>query len=155
MLHSRPSSSRIIYIDFDGHTAVNSAWSVNNTGTVVTPPYSIDSHPAFSEVNDELANIVAIWRSVADDFAAFDVDVTTEYPGSEAAIGNPGGTVSGAGMRVAIGGSSYDWYGAGAGGIAYTGSFGNSLYAPAYVFPAQLGNGGPKFVADAISHEGQ
>jgi hypothetical protein len=149
LLHSRPSSSRTIYLDFNGHEAVDTAW--NDSGIVVTPPYSIDSDPAFS--NAELTNIVAIWRAVAEDFAAFDVDVTTEYPGSEIAIGNPGGT--GPGMRVAIGGSSLDWYGAPAGGVAYVGAFGSSFYAPAYVFPAQLGNGGPKFVAEAISHEGK
>ena len=44
-------------------------------------------------------------------------------------------------------------YGSGAGGVAYVGTFGNAYYAPAYVFPAQLGNGNPKYVAEAISHE--
>jgi hypothetical protein len=94
----------------------------------------------------------SIWRAVAEDFAPFDVDVTTEYPGSEQLIEKSDGT--GHGIRVAIGGSSYDWYGAGAGGVAYVGSFGSSYYGPTFVFPAQLGNGSPKYVAEAISHEG-
>ena len=95
----------------------------------------------------------SIWRAVAEDFAPFDVDVTTEYPGSEDLIGKTDGT--GPGIRVAIGGSSYDWFGAGAGGVAYVGGFANSYYSPAYVFPAQLGNGVAKNVAEAVSHEGK
>ena len=33
------------------------------------------------------------------------------------------------------------------------GVFGDPYRAPAYVFPANLGNGNPKYVAEAISHE--
>jgi hypothetical protein len=46
-------------------------------------------------------------------------------------------------------------YGLGAGGVAYLDWFGDSYYSPAYIFPAQLGNGRPKVTADAISHEGR
>jgi hypothetical protein len=48
-----------------------------------------------------------------------------------------------------------DWYGGGAGGVAYVGVFGNSYYSPCYVFTAQLGNGHPKYVAEVVSHEGE
>lgn len=49
-------------------------------------------------------------------------------------------------------------YGAGAGGVAYVGVWGNTYngghyYQPAYVFTQQLGNGAPKYTAEAISHE--
>ena len=112
-LHSRPGSSNIIYLDFDGHEAWNSAWFPN--GMIKTPPYSVDEDPGFSE--KELRYIISIWRSVSEDYSPFDVDVTTEYPGSEALLGNRDG--SGRGIRVAVGGSSYSWYGEGAGGVAY------------------------------------
>ena len=79
----------------------------------MTPPYDTDGNNA-SFSTTELANIVAIWRSVAEDYAAFDVDVTTEEPLDQTKIG----------ARAAIGGSSYDWYGAGAGGVAYVVSWG-------------------------------
>jgi hypothetical protein len=54
---------------------------------------------------DELADIVAIWRAVAEDFAAFDVDITTEDPGAD--------TLATSGTRVAIGGAYQDceWLG--------------------------------------------
>lgn len=48
----------------------------------------------------ELADIVAIWRSVAEDFAPFDVDITTEDPGDVVMAANS--------TRVAIGGSYND-----------------------------------------------
>jgi hypothetical protein len=46
-------------------------------------------------------------------------------------------------------------YGQQAGGVAYLGVAGmtSKYYQPALVFPAQLGNGAPKFVAEAASHE--
>jgi hypothetical protein len=42
-------------------------------------------------------------------------------------------------------------YGAGAGGVAYVNVWGasNHFYQPAYVFPAQLGNGAPKYTVSA------
>ena len=46
-----------------------------------------------------------------------------------------------------------DWYGTSVGGIAYRDCFGSSTYAPVFVFPAQLANGSPKCVGEAISHE--
>jgi hypothetical protein len=35
------------------------------------------------------------------------------------------------------------------------GAFGWSYFSPAFVFPDQLANGWPKFVAESISHEGE
>ena len=47
---------------------------------------------------DELADILAVWRAVTEDYAAFDVDVTTEDPGNDYIANN--------GMRAVIGGDS-------------------------------------------------
>ena len=79
---SRPSATRKIFLDFDGHSTTGSAWS---SGTVTTPAYDTDGNPSsFSAA--EKANMVAIWRAVAEDFAAFDVDITTEDPGGWAPV---------------------------------------------------------------------
>lgn len=48
----------------------------------------------------ELLDIFAIWRYVSEDYSPFDVDVTTEDPGTT--------VLTGSGVRVVIGGSSYD-----------------------------------------------
>ena len=67
--------------------------------------------------------------------------------------GNTGGGDTQWGIRVVIGGSSTDWYGAGAGGVAYIGSFIWSTDTPTFVFEEKLFNGYEKYTAEAISHE--
>jgi hypothetical protein len=86
---------------------------------------------------------------VAEDFAAWDVDVTTEETDD---LGNPL-VLTNIGARAVIGGKSSDWFGSGAGGVAYVNSFGRAYYEPAFVFPGDLGNGYPKYVWEATSHE--
>lgn len=63
-----------------------------------------------------------------------------------------GAPLSGRGVRVAVGGSSFDIVGDSLGGLAYPGSWGDAAYDPALVFPQQLGDV-TKSVAEAISHE--
>ncbi len=153
ILHSKPGATKKIYLDFKGHTTTGTYWNSNYAAgaDIVTPSYDIDGNPAaFS--SQELANIQVVWQSVTEDFAPFDVDVTTEDPGVEA-LRKADANDQNYGIRVCIGGSSLDWYGASAGGVAYLNSFDWDSDTPAFVFPAQLGSGNPKFVAEACSHE--
>lgn len=153
LLHSRPGASRIVYLDFNGHTTSGTIWNNNFTGgaNFTTPPYDIDGNTgSFSAT--ELARIQGIWKRVAEDFMPYDVDVTTEDPGVEA-LRKSTSTDPIYGVRVCIGGSSYSWYGAGAGGVAYVGSFNWNSDSPCFVFTAQLGTGNEKYTAEAASHE--
>lgn len=154
LLHSNPGASKVIYLDFDGHTTTGTTWNTNFTGgaDIVTPPFSNDStvSTAFSTI--ELQNIVSIWQRVAEDFAPFDVDVTTQDPGVEALRKSTTSDTQ-FGVRVCIGGSSYTWYGAGAGGVAYLNSFTWNSDTPCFVFTDQLGSGNAKYTAEAASHE--
>lgn len=85
-LHTRPTSSNILYLDFDGHTwSAGTWWDGYYAGTVgaldgrVSPGYDRDGDPTtFTE--GERSEIIQVWESVAEDFAVFDVDVTTEKP---------------------------------------------------------------------------
>jgi hypothetical protein len=144
LLHSRASATAKLYLDFDGHFEANWGRFANLT----TPPYNADGDPAtFSD--SELANIESIWARVAEDFAPFHIDVTTELPTSFA---------NRVAQRIAIGGSSLDWYdptgGDRVGGYAYISAFTGGTPNVAYVFPAQLGGGNAtKNIADASSHE--
>ena len=149
VLHSKPGTSRVLYLDFNGHTTSGTSWKSGATFT--SPAYDTDGNPAgFSDT--ELANIQEIWKRVSEDFAPWDVDVTTEEPPLES-LRKTTSSDTAYGVRMVIGGSSYDWYGAGAGGVAYLNSFSWNSDTPAFVFPAQLGNGFPKYVAEAVSHE--
>jgi len=150
-LHSSPTATKTIYLDFNGHATTRTAWN-NQTGnlTITTPAFSADADAsAFSDA--ELERIQYIWQRVAEDFAPFDVDVTTEDLGEDALI-NSGGTDREWGVRAAVGGSYGDWYKFAAGGIAYINVVGLSAYGPAFVFSKNLGNG-EKNTAEAISHE--
>lgn len=147
-LHSRPGASKVLLLDFTGHITTGTSWNAGFGSELVTPPYDTDGNrAAFSDA--EKRAIISIWRAVAEDFAAFDLDVTTEETD---AAGAPI-SLSGRGARAAIGGSSWDWLQASAGGIAYVGVFGNDYYGPAFVFSDQLGGGHSKYVWEAISHE--
>ena len=67
-------STRTIYLDFDGATYSGTRWK--NGAEIVSPAYSIDADPTtFSEI--ERAQIYLAWQTVAEDYAPFDVNVTT------------------------------------------------------------------------------
>lgn len=147
-LHSKPGAKKTIYLDFNGGTLSGTAWA--SSTAAIAPAYTIDADPAFSDT--ELANIQAIWRQVAEDYAPFDVDVTTEAPVPSAITRTDDaddiyGTVA---LITTI--NVYPT--CGCGGIAYVGVFNltTDAYKPALVFHDNLANGN-KYIAEAISHE--
>ncbi|MDF1704973.1 MAG: S-layer homology domain-containing protein [Aeromicrobium sp.] len=83
-LNSLPGSTRTIYLDFTGHMLTNTVWNqmqgIPNGRTV--PPFSLDGSAAFS--NTELEFIQNVWVAVSEDYAPFDVNVTTQDPGQAA-----------------------------------------------------------------------
>ncbi|PPD33554.1 MAG: PKD domain-containing protein [Methylomonas sp.] len=153
-LHSKPGSNRVIYLDFNGHVATNSAW---NTGTLTAQAYDIDGNPAAFSAT-ELNNIKQIWQRVAEDYAPFDVDVTTQEP-PLAALQRTSSTDIQYGTRAVITRSMPQLCNQSCGGVAYVNVFSYysstspDRYQPAWVFFDKLGNGNPKFVAEAVSHE--
>ena len=145
-LNSKPDSNRVIYLDFDGHTITGTAWNSNYGSTIVARPYSIDSNiNSFS--NAELDRIQNVWLRVAEDFAPFDVNVTTQDPGAAAIIRSSSSDTR-YGTRVVI--TEDTFANCGCGGFAYVGVFDNtgSFYKPAFVF-----NNSEIGVAEATTHE--
>ena len=81
LLSSRPSASKTIYSYFNGHHSVNNQWGHD----IVFPAFNRDGNPnAFS--NSELLEIQQVFQNVAEDFAPFDVNVTTQEPDVSALI---------------------------------------------------------------------
>ena len=153
-LHSKPGSNRLIYLDFNGHAAVNTAWYA---GSLNAQAYDTDGNPAaFSDA--ELSNIKQIWQRVSEDYAPFDVDVTTQEP-TAAALQRTSSTDLQYGTRAVITRSMPELCGQACGGVAYVGVYSNysastpDYYQPAWVFFDKLGGGYPKYVAEAASHE--
>ena len=153
-LHSKPDSSRVIYLDFNGHVATNTAWY---GGTLTAQAYDTDGNPStFSDA--ELNNIREIWQRVAEDYAPFDVDVTTQEPTVDA-IQRTNSSDTHYGTRALITRSMPQLCNQSCGGIAYVNVFSYysstnpDRYQPAWIFFDKLGNGYPKYVAEAVSHE--
>jgi len=151
-LHSNPGAKHTIYLDFDGHTTSGTIWNSFYAGgnSINSPAFNFEGTSS-TFTNNELSRIQWIWARVAEDFLPFNVNVTTQDPGVAALSKTTNDTEWG--VRVVIGGSSSDWYGAAVGGVAFVGSFNMNNDTPVFVFPAQLGNGHEKYVAGVVSHE--
>ncbi len=151
LLHSKPDATKTIYLDFDGFTATGTPWNSNyNTDTITSPPYDpAGDGAAFSDW--ELERIQEIWHRVAEDFAPFDINVTTEDPGEDALV-NTGGSDSEWGIRIVI--TVDNFASCGCGGFAFINSFNwgygsvGATDTPAYVF-----NVGAAPAALAVTHE--
>ena len=151
LLHSRPGAKRTIYLNFKGATLTGTAWN-SAGGSITAPPYDIDGVPGtFSTA--ELQRIQYIWQRVAEDYAAFDVNVTTEAITLDR-IARSGSTDDTFGTTVLIT-TRAGVYSCSCGGVAYLGVFDDTseFYKPALVFYDALGSGNEKYVAEAISHE--
>lgn len=152
-LHSSPGSSRTVYLDFDGHTATGTGW--NSGAQVVSPAYDTDGNAAtFSGAERDV--VQSVWQRVAEDFAPFDLDVTTEDPGTER-ITRSGTSDTVYGTRLVVADAAGPGPSScGCGGVAYVDVFddpdNHSYYQPAFVFTAGVGSG-PKGIAEAASHE--
>ncbi len=153
MLHSNPGALRVIYLDFDGNTTTDPAWTAYSRGAAIITPAFNSEGDSSSFSDNELARIQYIWQRVAEDYIPFDVDVTTQDPGLDAIIGRSDGRY---GMHVVIGGDSRWYQGSVYGGLAIIGSFGSTSDKPCFVFSDNLGtitHGNEKYGAEAISHE--
>lgn len=124
-LHSKPGSTRVLYLNFIGQG--------------IYPAFDTDKLPGtFS--NAERLIVQKVLLRVAEDFAAFDVDITTEP--AAAAPGKIGATILITPQASSIG------------GYAYFNTF--TTFAPsaatAFCYPNNLLNA-EKPIADCISHE--
>lgn len=124
-LESRPASTRVLYLNFKGLGAKPAFDLDKNVGTFSTA---------------ELTMIQKIWARVKEDFAPFDVNVTTLPPAT---------TAGKIGTSILITNQVET-----AGGYAYLNSFGtiNLTNPPAFCFQNNLANS-EKPIAECISHE--
>ncbi|MCC2616161.1 fibronectin type III domain-containing protein [Aestuariibacter halophilus] len=146
-LHSNPGSSNTIFLDFNGGLISQRAWG--GGASYDAEPYDLDGNP-FDFNATERARIHEIWTRIADDFAAFDVNVTTEAPSS---FGPNTGWLLFTKDTDANGNAMPSQ---GAGGVAYVGVWGRSnytYYQPALVYYNRLGSGASTYMAEAGSHE--
>ena len=149
-LHSKPGATQVMYLDFDGQTITNTDW--NNWQGIEkweAQAFDSDGDPMHFSSN-ELSTIKSIWRRVAEDYAPFNVDVTTQQPSTFTSntghvLITPGVDKNGVLLP----------YGNASGGVAYVDVWGDSDFAyfnPAFVYSNMLQNDAG-FIAESASHE--
>ena len=145
-LHSRPSAPLKIYLDFNGHTTTGTVWN-SQYSSFTTPVWGRDGD-ASSFSATEAAAIQQAFASVAEDFAPFNVDVTTQDPGVEG-LRRTSSTDTAYGIRVVVGRNT--WLGVSNSGYAQIGSFTWNSDTPAYCFAGATTP--TKQIAECVSHE--
>ena len=142
---SLPGANHTIYLDFDGHVTTGTSWNSSyNVTNINSPAYSTDADKAnFSAT--ELTTIERTWKRVSEDFAPFQVNVTTIAPTVDD-LRNTGNGDAKWGIRTVV--TADVAFNCGCGGIAYINSFNWNTDTPVFVF-----NTGEVGVAEAASHE--
>ena len=145
---SKPGSANVIYLDFNGHNVTGTSWNSSRT-TFQCVPFDLDGDAA--TFNDyEQSQIIEVWERVAEDFKAFDINVTTVEPGS-----------FGPKIARALITKNKDATGASnpsptAGGVAYKNVFGlnsfHTSYSPAFAYFNNVGSTA-RNIAEVVSHE--
>lgn len=144
-LSSNPGASKTIFLDFDGHATQGTSWNAQHQiETINSPAFDTDGDPT-SWSAAELDVIVRSWAVVAEDYAPWNVNVTTVDPGSEA-LRYSGFGDNEWGVRVLI--TTDTAFDCACGGIAYIGSFDDYTDEPAFVFNTSFAG-----ISEAITHE--
>lgn len=149
VFHSRPGAANVLYINFAGETVVNTEWNdLLKRSEIPALPFSSDSdYTTYSD--SEQAVIKRIWQRMAEDYAPFNIDVTTERPGT---FNNRTAMALITGNTDANGDPNpYNT----AGGVAYLNVFGSINYAkyrPGWIYHDNF-NHNESYTAEAASHE--
>lgn len=154
-LHSTPGARFTLYLDVDGHRVEGTAW--NRFGGL-----DAGRQPAWDPGGDgadfsdaELGLVQEVWARVAEDYASFAIDVTTEEP-AEAALERTSRSDRRYGVRALItpSAAARATLCGTCGGVAYLDVFASldPGLRISWIFADALGQDA-KTIADATSHE--
>ena len=146
-LHSLPGVTKVIYLDFDGHTTSGTAWSGGAT-IVSAALHHRRRLPPSARPNSSASSTSG---SASPRTSSRTASTSRRRTRAWRRCGNSGTGDIEWGQRVVV--SPTNWYNTGAGGVAYIGSFSWNSDTPCFVFSAQLGTGHEKYTAEAIAHE--
>ena len=144
---SRPGAPVTVYLDFDGQTLEGTNWN---------DQYDIPTLNFAPAASADTAFIAAVWAGVAEDYAPFNVNVTTTDPGA-AALYKESADDNQYGSHVIIT-DSYDETlppAAGTSGLAWGGGTGSDYLTGALVFTEGAGGASATAagIAGVASHE--
>lgn len=149
IFHSRPGAPNVLFLNFSGETVTGTAWNTS-VGRDPIPAVAFSTDSDFSNFStSEQSAIKAIWERVSEDYAPFNIDVTTERPVTF------GTRVAHALITRNTDANTNDNPSSTAGGVAYVNKFATSSYAtyrPAWIYFNKLANNA-SYIAEAVSHE--
>src|SRR5438477_917194 len=149
IFHSKRGSSNVLYLNFSGETVTNTLWN-SSLGRPVIRAVGFSTDTNFASFSDaEQSAIKRIWQRVAEDYAPFDIDVTTERP---AAFGPRTAHALITRSLDADGKSNPSPSG---GGVSYINVFGEAIYPsyrPSWIYYDKLAMT-ESYIAEAASHE--
>lgn len=143
-LSSLPNAKAVVFLNFLGA----SVDYFSGKQDIVIPVWDTDLDPTtFSEA--ELEQIDDVWRRVAEDYAPFNINVTTVNPLSDPSH------IPAHVTQINIGGDgAWYWGESSGGGVAGLGTFSrSSATSPAMGFVFDHGQSGTDFMSNVISHE--
>lgn len=113
-LQSRPGASKVLYIDYLAGSVSGTAWNAGDgdPATIIYANYSYDGDPSTFSLLD-LQSMYAGWAEAAEDYAPFNINVTTDL-----SVFNAAAQIN----KSKIIATSTNWRGSG--GVAYRGGFG-------------------------------
>lgn len=154
IFHSFPGSPNVIYLNFLGGTITNKAWNqYYGVSSYIASPYVPAAYnpskvPGFPPAVKNA--IASIWARVAEDYAPWQIDVTTESPATYTpqtltALITRSTTLDGKSMPSSTAG--------GIGFLAIFNFYDTQYYSPALIYYDNLVGGNEDAVAAAVSHE--
>lgn len=149
-LNSKPGSTKTLYLNFRGQRLTGTIWNSYWMWPVIqAPPFSFEGlDSTFSD--NELRMIQYIWQIVAEDYAPFDVNVTTEPVTQDRLIrDNPADQTYGGSVLITRSSGAFN---VNFQGIAYLNSFGVRNENISLVM-GDNAEWNEKYIAETVSHE--
>lgn len=141
---SKPGAPFTIFLDFDGATIENTEWNRSYQEDV----FELSANAAASDPD----YVYQVWARVAEDYAPFDVNVTTTDPGPDA-LYRTSEDDGEYGMTAVVTDTTDIAPAEDASGRAWLGGFGNEFLSPAMIFAPIARDSNPPDVGNIVSHE--
>ncbi len=147
--HSRPGAANVLFINFSGENVSGTAWNTS-LGRTTIPAVAFSTDADYTTFSDaEQLAIKQIWQRMAEDYAPFNIDVTTERPATFTT------RTAHALITRNTDANGLDNPAATSGGVAYVNVFGSASYAsyrPAWIYFNNLAYD-ESYIAEAAAHE--
>jgi len=153
--HSNEGAAMVLYLDFNGALISNTGWNIDSD--LEAQAWTMDADDTtFSE--EEQTAIRRIWKRVSEDYAPFDINVTTD-PAFDPEVTGGSDTIGWVLITKDVDRNGLDMPAPGYGGVAYVNVFNSPYYdyanffSPAFVYANNLGPNNEQYIADAAAHE--